>query len=129
LSRQHRNVRQAAESPLLHHQLAKAQFELEIAEMYMERMRLLMLQTWAREATVFERVKSRASLGQIATHARACVNILFEAGGTSQVLDSDMQRYFRDINVIHQHAAIQPNSSAELYGRMLAGLAPDIDFF
>jgi len=119
----------AAESPLLHHQLAKAQFDLDTAEMYMERMRLTMRQTLARRATVFERVKTRAMLGQVATHARACVNVLFEASGASQImLDADIQRYFRDINVVHQHATIQPNSSNELYGRLLAGLEPEVDF-
>ena len=62
----------AAEAPLLHHQLAKAQFDLEIAEMYMERMRLMLQKVWARDATVFERVRVRASLGQVASmRARA----------------------------------------------------------
>jgi len=48
----------AAESPLLHHQLATARFDLNAAEMYMERMRLMMQQMRARRATVFERVKT-----------------------------------------------------------------------
>jgi len=30
--------------------------------------------------------------------------------------------------VVHQHATIQPNSSNELYGRLLAGLEPEVDF-
>jgi 3-hydroxy-9,10-secoandrosta-1,3,5(10)-triene-9,17-dione monooxygenase len=120
----------AAEAPLLHHQLAKAQFDLEIAEMYMERLRLMMQKVWARDATVFERVQVRASLGQVATYARSCVNILYDASGASQaLLNADIQRYFRDVNVVHQHAAIQPNSSNELYGRLLAGLQPDTDLY
>lgn len=126
----HTRWTKAAESPWLHHQLAKAQFELDIAEMFMGRMRLMLGHSWGRDATVAERIKARASLGQIATHARACVNLLFEASGASQVLlTSEIQRYFRDMNIIHQHAAIQPNSSDELYGRILAGQAPDTDFF
>ena len=43
------------------------------------------------------------------------------------LLTADMQRYFRDINVLHQHAAIQPNTSNELYGRFVGGLAPGSD--
>jgi 3-hydroxy-9,10-secoandrosta-1,3,5(10)-triene-9,17-dione monooxygenase len=120
----------AAEAPLLHHQLAKAQFELEIAEMYQEKARSLMCSALMRTPTVFERVQARAWLGQAATHSRACVNGLFEASAASQVtLDCDLQRYFRDINVLHQHGLIQPHSSDELYGRVLAGLEPDTEFY
>ena len=42
------------------------------------------------------------------------------------LLAADIQRYFRDINVLHQHAAIQPNSGDEAYGRVLAGLDPEL---
>jgi 3-hydroxy-9,10-secoandrosta-1,3,5(10)-triene-9,17-dione monooxygenase len=120
----------AAEAPLLHHQLAKAQFELEIAEMYQGNLRSLLGSALVRTPTVFERVQARACLGQVATHARACVNGLFEASAASEVtLGSDLQRYFRDINVLHQHGLIQPRSSDELYGRLLAGLEPDTHFY
>jgi alkylation response protein AidB-like acyl-CoA dehydrogenase len=119
-----------AESPLLHHQLATAQFELEITEMYLERIRLMLQQTWAREATVLERVKTRAALGQITAHARTCVNVLFEACGASPTLPSgDIQRFFLQMNGIHQHIGIQPRSSDELYGRLLVGLKPDTDLY
>ena len=118
----------AAEAPVLHHQLAKAQFSLETAEMYMDRLCRLLKDTDGRKASITERVQARAWLGQVATHARACVNQLFEASGASQTLiTADLQRYFRDVNVLHQHAAIQPNSSDELYGRVLAGLEPNTD--
>jgi 3-hydroxy-9,10-secoandrosta-1,3,5(10)-triene-9,17-dione monooxygenase len=120
--------RTASEAPILHHQLAKAQFELETAEMYTGRLRQLFRDTWGRKASMMERVQARAWLGRVATHARACVNQLLEASGASQtLLSADLQRYFRDINVLHQHAAIQPSSSDELYGRLLAGLEPDTE--
>jgi hypothetical protein len=80
--------------------------------------------------SIAERVSVRAWVGQVATHSRACVNQLFEASGASQcLLGADLQRYFRDINVLNQHAAIQPNSSDELYGRLLAGLEPNTAFY
>jgi 3-hydroxy-9,10-secoandrosta-1,3,5(10)-triene-9,17-dione monooxygenase len=118
----------AAEAPVLHHQLAKAQFNLETAEMYTDKLRQLLRDIRGREATMTERVQARAWLGRVTTHARACVNQLFEASGASQtLLTADLQRYFRDVNVLHQHAALQPNSSDELYGRLLAGLEPNTD--
>ena len=40
-------------------------------------------------------------------------------------LRPDIQRYFRDINVLHQHPATQPNSGDEIYDRVLAGVDPN----
>jgi alkylation response protein AidB-like acyl-CoA dehydrogenase len=117
-----------AEAPLLHHQLAKAQFELEAAEMFTGRLIGLYRGVLDRRPTTMERVQARAYIGHVATLSRACINQLFEASSASQtLLAADIQRYFRDINVLHQHAAIQPNSGDEVYGRVLAGLAPNSD--
>ena len=118
----------AAEAPLLHHQLAKAQYHLEAAEMFTSRLSALYRGVLHRPPTMLERTQARAYIGHIATLSRACVNQLFEASSASQtLLAADIQRYFRDINVLHQHAAIQPNSGDECYGRVLAGLDPNCD--
>jgi alkylation response protein AidB-like acyl-CoA dehydrogenase len=115
----------AAEAPLLHHQLAKAQYHLEAAEMFTSRLSALYRGVLHTPATLMERAQARAYIGHIASLSRACVNQLFEASSASHtLLAADMQRYFRDINVLHQHAAIQPNSGDEVYGRVLAGLDP-----
>lgn len=74
---------------------------------------------------MLERAAARGYIGHVATLSRACVNQLFEAGSASHtLLDADLQRYFRDVNVLRQHAAIQPNSGDEAFGRVLAGLDP-----
>ena len=120
------NYAKAAEAPLTHHQLAHAQFDLEIAEMYMSRLCTLFDEALGRAPSIADRVRARAWLGQVATHARACVNQLFEASGASQIQhSSDIQRYFRDVNTLNLHALIQPTSSDELYGRHLVGLEPN----
>jgi 3-hydroxy-9,10-secoandrosta-1,3,5(10)-triene-9,17-dione monooxygenase len=116
----------AAEAPLLHHQLAKAQYDLDAAEMFTSRLSALYRGVLNRPPTIMERAKARAYIGHVASLSRACVNQLFEASSASHtVLAADMQRYFRDINVLHQHAAIQPNTGDEVYGRVLAGLDPN----
>ena len=116
----------AAEAPLLHHQLAKAQYDLEAAEMFTSRLTALYRGVLDRPPTMMERAQARAYIGHIASLSRACVNQLFEASSASQtMLAADIQRYFRDVNVLHQHAAIQPNSGDEVYGRVLAGLEPN----
>jgi alkylation response protein AidB-like acyl-CoA dehydrogenase len=115
----------AAEAPLLHHQLAQAHYDLESAEMFVSRLGALYRGALHRSPTIMERTQARAYIGRVASLSRACVNQLFEASSSSQtLLDADLQRYFRDINVLHQHAAIQPNSGDEAYGRALAGLDP-----
>jgi alkylation response protein AidB-like acyl-CoA dehydrogenase len=116
----------AAEAPLLHHQLAKAQYDLEAAKMFTSRLSALYRGVLHRPPTIMERAQARAYIGHIASLSRACVNQLFEASSASHtLLAADIQRYFRDINVLHQHAAIQPNSGDEAYGRVLAGLDPN----
>jgi 3-hydroxy-9,10-secoandrosta-1,3,5(10)-triene-9,17-dione monooxygenase len=116
----------AAEAPLVHHQLAKAQYHLEAAEMFTSRLSALYRGVLQRPPTIMERAQARAYIGHIASLSRACINQLFEASSASHtLLTADIQRYFRDINVLHQHAAIQPNSGDEVYGRVLAGLDPN----
>jgi hypothetical protein len=39
------------------------------------------------------------------------------------VLDADIQRYFRDINIAAQHAHLQPNGSAARSGDSLGHAA------
>jgi alkylation response protein AidB-like acyl-CoA dehydrogenase len=122
----HTGWQRAAEAPLIHHQLAKAQYFLESGEMFATRLAALYRGVLHRPATIVERTQARAYIGHIASLSRSCVNQLFEASSSSQVLlDADIQRYFRDINVLHQHAAIQPNSGDEAYGRVLVGLTPN----
>jgi Acyl-CoA dehydrogenase, C-terminal domain len=116
----------AAEAPLVHHQLAKAQYHLEAAEMFTSGLSALYRGVLERPPTILERAQARAYIGHIASLSRACINQLFEASSASHtLLTADIQRYFRDINVLHQHAAIQPNSGDEVYGRVLAGLDPN----
>ncbi len=116
----------AAEAPLVHHQLAKAQYHLEAAEMFTSRLSALYRGVLQRPPTIMARAQARAYIGHIASLSRACINQLFEASSASHtLLTADIQRYFRDINVLHQHAAIQPNSGDEVYGRVLAGLDPN----
>jgi 3-hydroxy-9,10-secoandrosta-1,3,5(10)-triene-9,17-dione monooxygenase len=118
----------ASEAPFLHHQLAKAQYDLEAAEMFTSRLSALYRGVMHRPPAMMERAQARAYIGHIASLSRACVNQLFEASSSSHtLLAADIQRYFRDINVLHQHAAIQPNSGDEAYGRVLAGLDPNCE--
>jgi alkylation response protein AidB-like acyl-CoA dehydrogenase len=118
----------AAEAPVVHHQLANAQYQLDAAEMFTRRLSAMYRGVLHRSPTMMERARARAYIGHVARLSRACVNQLFEASSASHtLLAADLQRYFRDVNVLHQHAAIQPNSGDEVYGRVLARLDPNSD--
>jgi 3-hydroxy-9,10-secoandrosta-1,3,5(10)-triene-9,17-dione monooxygenase len=118
-----------AEAPVLHHQLARAQLDLEAAELFQDKLLRQWQAALERKMTILDRVQSRAWLGEITRLARDSATGLFRASSASQVvLDADIQRYFRDINIAAQHAHLQPNSSSELYGRVLAGMGPDTVF-
>jgi alkylation response protein AidB-like acyl-CoA dehydrogenase len=119
----------AAEAPVLHHQLARAQLDLEAAELFHDKLRRQLAWALGHKMTIHDRVQSRAWFGEITRLVRDCATGLFRASSASQVaLSADIQRYFRDVNVVVQHGHLQPNSSSELYGRILAGLGPDTDF-
>jgi alkylation response protein AidB-like acyl-CoA dehydrogenase len=116
----------ASEAAITHHQVAAAQFDLEIAEMFMSKLVDLLDATLGAQVSKMDRVRTRAWLGRATLHARNCVNTLFLASGASHIQHSaDIQRYFRDVNSLSLHAAIQPTSSDELYGRALVGLDPN----
>jgi 3-hydroxy-9,10-secoandrosta-1,3,5(10)-triene-9,17-dione monooxygenase len=115
----------AAEAPVLQHQLAKAQLDLDAAEMFLNRLTATYEQVLHRPATMLERVQARAYIGHIVSLTRDCVGQLFEASSSSHtLLSKDIQRYFRDISVMYQHANIRPDTGNETYGRVLAGLEP-----
>ena len=118
-----------AEAPVLHHQLARAQLDLEAAELFQDKLLHQWRSALQTGMTIDDRVQSRAWFGEVTRLVRDCATGLFRASSASQVvLSADIQRYFRDINTVVQHGHLQPNSSAELYGRTLAGLAPDTIF-
>jgi alkylation response protein AidB-like acyl-CoA dehydrogenase len=115
----------AAEAPVLHHQLAEAQLDLDAAEMFLNRLTATYEEVLQRPATLLERVRARAYIGHIVSLTRHCVGKLFEASSSSHtLLSQDIQRYFRDISVMYQHANIRPDTGNETYGRVLAGLEP-----
>ena len=112
----------AAEAPLLHHQLAKARTTSRPPRCSRAGSARCIAESSTGPRRSW-RAQARAYIGHVASLSRACVNQLFEASSASHtLLAADIQRYFRDINVLHQHAAIQPNSGDEVYGRVLAGL-------
>ena len=67
----------------------------------------------------------RASDGFVTQICCDTVNDLMQgAGSNAYRLESPIQRFFRDINVVRSHALMDIEPTSELYGRLLLGLAP-----
>jgi hypothetical protein len=81
----------AAEAPVLHHQLAEAQLDLDAVEMFLNRLAATYEEVLRRPAALSERVRARAYIGHIVSLARGCVGRLFKVSSSSHAL------LFRDI--------------------------------
>ena len=76
-----------------------------------------------RKMTYTERARVRMDTGWSVKHAREAIRHLVTAHGAGSFADSSpMQRLWRDSEVASRHAVINPDISAEVYGRALLGI-------
>lgn len=74
---------------------------------------------------VAQRAALRLAATEATTRATRAVDLMYEAGGGSSIYaTSPLQRCFRDVHVVTQHAMVAP-STYELTGRLLLGLDTD----
>ncbi len=75
---------------------------------------------------ISERVTLKALSAFIVEHCRRSINEMSHNAGTSNYhLDSPMQRFFRDINMLSTHVFCEWDTSRELMGRDCLGLEPN----
>lgn len=117
-----------AEAPLTHLQVAEATMKIDQAEFHGRRL-ATMVDTKCAEGTPWtmrERIQARGDVGAIGRLTRQAVDIFMSASGGSAIYtDVAIQRIHRDISAANQHALMNPDTNAELYGRMLCGLEPN----
>lgn len=76
--------------------------------------------------SVHGRVKARAHVSAATGLARDAVDLLFYASGASAIQEHvPIQRFQRDIQALANHAIMHPQTTFELYGRVLCGLEPN----
>lgn len=117
-----------ADAPLTHLQVADAAMKIDEAEFHAYRLAATVDAKAAEGAawTLEERAKARADMGAACRLAKEAVDILNSAsGGSSIYTDVPIQRIARDIQAINLHALMNPNTNAELFGRVLCGLEPN----
>ncbi|GHJ44225.1 acyl-CoA dehydrogenase [Catellatospora sp. TT07R-123] len=120
-----------AAAPLTHLQLAQASLLTDEAEYHAQRIAALVDhkdrsgEAW----TLEERVRTRVSTGRAFQLVKSAVDVLNTASGGSSVFSTvPIQRLERDIQTMNLHALMHPNTTAEVYGRVLCDLEPNTPF-
>jgi alkylation response protein AidB-like acyl-CoA dehydrogenase len=116
------------DAPVTHLKVAEAEMKLDEAGFHARRLTRL-VDTKGLEGgewSIGERALARADMGAAVRLAKEAVDIFAGAsGGTSIYEDQPIQRIARDIQAISVHALMNPDTNAELYGRILCGLEPN----
>jgi 3-hydroxy-9,10-secoandrosta-1,3,5(10)-triene-9,17-dione monooxygenase len=107
--------------------LARATAELDVAELVLRRD----LEELERHAAV-ERsrraaieIRSEFGASRVVESWRRAIEIVYRGSGGGALYEkSPMQRYFRDLNAITQHAALDIDAAYERYGQALLACAP-----
>jgi alkylation response protein AidB-like acyl-CoA dehydrogenase len=116
------------EAPVTHLQTARAAQLVDEAEFHVQRLASLVDGKAAAgsEWSVADRVLARAELGAACRRGREAVEVYAQAsGGSSIYRDVAMGRILADIQSVNLHALMNPDTNAELYGRILSGQEPN----
>jgi len=115
-----------AEAPVTHLQVGEAALTVDSAEAHMRLACALLDDHLGRPLSLLERVKARAHVSAATGYARDAVDGLFYASGASAIQSHvPIQRLQRDIQALSNHAVMHPQTTTELYGRVLCGLEPN----
>jgi alkylation response protein AidB-like acyl-CoA dehydrogenase len=119
-----------AEAPVTHLQLGEAVLQIDSADAHV-RLATAILDEHAGETLSTEaRVKARAHISYATGLAREAVDALFYTSGASSIQSHvPIQRFQRDIQALANHAIMHPQTTIELYGRVLCGLEPNTPLY
>ena len=120
------NYTNKAEAPVTHLQMGEASLKIDSSAAHVGLATALLDDAITGSLTMQERVKARAHIAYSTGLAREATDILFYASGASSIQEHmAIQRYQRDIQALSNHAIMHPQTSLELYGRILCGLQPN----
>lgn len=120
----------AADAPSTHFQLAEATMKLDEAHFHAGRAAETVRKLTGGPIDVTERVRVRGDVAWTVDLCRDVVDLAQRACGASAISLADpLQRIARDIQALSVHAFLVRPANAEVYGRVLAGLAPGTDLF
>ncbi|MFJ5118153.1 MULTISPECIES: acyl-CoA dehydrogenase family protein [unclassified Kitasatospora] len=116
------------EAPVTHLRVAEAVNRIDQAEFHALRAAAVVDAKAAsgEEWKIEERARVRNDQGEATRLAKQAVDTFVSiSGGSAIYLDVALQRIARDIQAAGLHALINPDTNAELYGRILCGLEPN----
>ena len=115
-----------AEAPVTHLQVGQAALTIDSADAHMRLACALLDDQVGGPLSVLDRVEARAHVSAATGLARDAVDALFYASGASVIQSRvPLQRLQRDIQALANHAIMHPQTTTELYGRVLCGLEPN----
>jgi alkylation response protein AidB-like acyl-CoA dehydrogenase len=114
------------EAPVTHLQVGEAALKIDSADAHMRLACAALDESGGAPLTVRDRVQARAHVSYATGLAREAVDGLFYASGASAIQSHvPIQRFQRDIQALANHAVMHPQTTIELYGRVLCGLEPN----
>jgi alkylation response protein AidB-like acyl-CoA dehydrogenase len=120
-----------SEAPITHLQLAEAAVKLDQAEFHAQRLATTVDQhieanlPWDIET----RVRCRIDIATSVKLAReVCETIEHASGANATRAEDPLAAILRDVRTISVHSFLLHSTSAELYGRVLAGMEPGVPF-
>lgn len=119
-----------AEAPVTHLQIGEAALTIDSADAHMRLACAALDDHLGEKLTVQGRVKARAHVSAATGLARDAVDLLFYASGAGAIQSHvPIQRHQRDMQALANHAVMHPQTTTELYGRILCGLEPNTPLF
>jgi alkylation response protein AidB-like acyl-CoA dehydrogenase len=114
-----------AQAPVTHLQLGEAALTIDSADAHM-RLACAPLDEYRKPLSMLDRVQMRAHVSAATGLARAATDLLFHASGAGAIQSNvPIQRFQRDMQALSNHAIMHPQTTMELYGRVLCGLEPN----
>lgn len=114
------------EAPVTHLQVGEAALKIDSADAHMRLACAVLDARPGTPLTVGDRVKGRAHVSYATGLSREAVDVLFYASGASAIQSHvPIQRFQRDVQALSNHAVMHPQTTIELYGRVLCGLQPN----
>ncbi len=119
-----------AEAPVTHLQIGEAALSIDSADAHMRLACRTLDDNPGAALSTLARVKARAHVSAATGLAREAVDLLFYSSGASAIQSHvPIQRLQRDIQALANHAIMHPQTTTELYGRVLCGLEPNTPLY
>jgi alkylation response protein AidB-like acyl-CoA dehydrogenase len=115
-----------AQAPVTHLHVGEAALTIDSADAHMRLACAPLDERIGQPLSIMDRVQMRAHVSAATGLARDATDLLFHASGAGAIQSHvPIQRFQRDMQALANHAIMHPQTTTELYGRVLCGLEPN----